>query len=46
MEVTKIYSKEEAKALWIEDQISYAEKAHEYPCCSLPKTLSVYSVRK
>ena len=33
----KIYTKEEAQALWEEDQVLYAEAAHHYPCCNLPQ---------
>jgi len=33
----KIYTKEEAERVWKKDQLFYAEKAHEYPCCDLPQ---------
>jgi len=36
MIIKKIFTKKEAKELWENNQVRYAEIAHSYPCCDLP----------
>ena len=33
----RIYSKEEAQKLFKCDELTYAELAHQHPCCDLPQ---------
>jgi len=33
----RIYSKEEARKLFKHDELTYAELAHQHPCCDLPQ---------
>ena len=35
-----IYTEEEKKEMWERDQVYFAERAHEFPCCEIP-TLSL-----
>ena len=30
------YRQDEREGLWQRNQISFAERAHEYPCCDVP----------